>query len=289
MLPIEQMWLQDFYDDLLAEMLLVRSVDELQTTTDFLIAQGKLDSTDPTHFVFDQCCGIGNVAIHLAKQGFAVVGVDQATRYIERAQRDAAHAGVDKNTYFAAHDAGTFAPLDVTNKLSAVCKQKMQDLPPDPPDPPVGAYRLVYNWWTGFGHGKTDDDNIQMLQRAYECLSANGTLILDYLHVPAVLKHLQRDVTTEKQTPLGFITLNRRTSVDLLSGRMKKVWRYFVEHDDGRISKTEYTSDLRLYTSWELHSLLQKAGFSSINMYGDLSLSPLSLDTLRCICIAKKL
>ena len=37
--------------------------------------------------IFDQCCGIGRIAVPLARRGYRVIGVDQMPDYVRRAAR----------------------------------------------------------------------------------------------------------------------------------------------------------------------------------------------------------
>ena len=71
-------WWVSFYDELLAETLLVReSESEVTATLDFLQRTLRLEPGLGQR-VLDQCCGIGSLANPLVARGFAVIGVDQA-------------------------------------------------------------------------------------------------------------------------------------------------------------------------------------------------------------------
>ena len=77
-------WWRDFHDDLLAQILLERDdPGALEATLDFIEAQLGVEAG--AH-LFDQCCGIGSLALPLAARGYRVSGVDQAANYIDRAR-----------------------------------------------------------------------------------------------------------------------------------------------------------------------------------------------------------
>jgi SAM-dependent methyltransferase len=245
-------WWADLYDELLAEQLLVRDEGEIDPTLRFLVDRLAIDEGDR---VFDQCCGIGSLAIPLARQGFRTIGVDQAAGYIERAARAAKSAGVTAE--FIAADACAFVPAD-----------------------PVDA---VFNWWTSFGCGG-DEENRRMLDRAFEALRPGGRFALDTMNVPGVLRGFQRDSILHRTTPRGQVTLLRETSIDFAAGRMLKTWTYFV---DGRFD-TRHHSSMRLYLPDAIVAMLRAAGFADIELLGDLTGAPLTLDSPRLIVLARR-
>lgn len=99
-------WWAALYDDAVADVLLVRADPaEVAATVNFLWQA--LDLRAGAR-VFDQCCGIGGIAVPLAQRGAQVVGVDQSERYIARAAAAAAAAQV--RCQLVAGDAFLFVP-----------------------------------------------------------------------------------------------------------------------------------------------------------------------------------
>jgi SAM-dependent methyltransferase len=244
----ESAWWEALYDDALADLLLERGDPAtVDRSLDFL--EGVL-GLGPGDRVFDQCCGIGSLAVPLARRGYFVVGVDQAARYVERA-RSAARDITDR-VELVVGDARTWAPAE-----------------------PCAA---AFNWYTSFGHSERDTDNLAMLVRAREAVRPGGRFALDFLHLPAVLRDLQRHVAIER----GGVWLVRETTLDLAAGFMCKTWRYFFP--DGR--RHEAHSRLRLYLPHQLVELLHAAGFSEVRLHGDECGAPLELDSPRCIAVA---
>ena len=247
-------WWTPFYDDLLATMLLERAdPDEVAHAIRFLVARLALARGDR---VLDQCCGIGSLALPLAAEGMVVVGVDQSAAYVARAQRDAAALGLDA-TFHAADAFGFVASPRV---------------------------RAVFNWWTSFGYAPTDDENREMLARAFDSLEPGGCFALDTLNVPGILRDFQRDVVTRRSTPAGEIVLVRESRVDLARGVLHKCWTYFLP--DGR--RVEHPSAVRLTMPHTLVDLLASVGFVEIELSGGVSGEPLGLDALRCIALARR-
>lgn len=246
-------WWAELYDDLLAEVLLVRE-DPAETarTLAYLTAQLRLT---PGCRVLDQCCGIGSLAIPLAQAGYQVVGVDQADGYIGRARAEA-RAGLAVELYAA--DAFEFVAR-----------------------PPC---RAVLNWWTSFGYAADDETNLQMLLRAFESLEPGGRLALDVMNLPGVLRSFAPTVTRRRPTAHGEVELIRESELDLARGVLRKLWRYTLP--DGR--RVEHVSMVRLYLPHSLAELACRAGFVDVVLHGELDASPLGLDSRRCILVATR-
>ncbi len=248
-------WWHEFHDELLASILLERTdKPELDRTLDFII--GVLELA-PGARIFDQCCGIGSLSRPLAHRGFGVVAVDQAEGYIERARAEAEREpGLDLS--YSAADARTYRPQD-----------------------PVDG---VINWWTSFGYAEADDDNAQMLARAYETLRPGGAFLLDTMNAPGVLRHFQPSMITRRSIAGGELVLLRESSIDLPAGALEKRWTYYLP--DGR--QVMHRSRVRLYQPHELDRLLRAVGFVDVEFFGGITAEPLTLDTLRCICRARR-
>jgi SAM-dependent methyltransferase len=250
--PAAGHWWNALYDDLLAELLLVREdAEDEEDTVRFLVERLELA---PGARTFDQCCGIGSLAIPLARRGFSVVGVDQAARYIERGRRDAAGLPCELHT----GDAFDFVP-----------------------DGPVHG---AFNWWTSFGYTGDDRENVRMLARAFDALVPGGRFALDTLGLPGVLRGFQPQVVTRKTTEDGEIVLLRESTLDLPAGFMKKTWTYFLPN--GR--RVTHESRVRLYMPHSLAELMRSVGFEDVTFHGGVRGEPLDLDARRCIVVGRR-
>lgn len=243
-------WWRSLYDDLVADVLLVRrDPSEVEDTVRFLERRLELS---PGARVFDQCCGIGSLAAPLAARGYCVIGVDQATGYIERARR------ADPDIELHVGDADRF-----------VCA------------PPADA---AFNWATSFGYAATDEENLAMLERAFESLAPGGRFALDVLALPGVLRHFQPRMENRRSTATGDVVLVRDTTIDVVRGAMLKRWAFTLP--DGREITRE--SSVRLYLPHTIGELLSEAGFAVEGMLGAIDGRPLDIDSLRCIAIARR-
>lgn len=246
-------WWHGLYDDLLAEMFLVRAdAAETQETIDFLERELRLRPGDR---VFDQCSGIGSLSTPLASRGFRVRGVEQSERYVERAVQDGSFLSLPPT--FSVGDAFEF-----------VCS------------PPAHG---AFNWWTSFGYAKEDHINAQMLGRARESLLPGGRFALDFMNVPGVLRGFECQSRMERKTPLGDIVLTRESEIDLCHGFLHKIWTYYLP--DGQ--QIQHESEVRLYMPWDLAELALSVGFSDPVFFGGTKGQPLTTKSPRCILVVQ--
>jgi 2-polyprenyl-3-methyl-5-hydroxy-6-metoxy-1,4-benzoquinol methylase len=250
--PAPPDWWQTLYDAIVADLVLVRKDQpELQATVAFL--------TDRLHLLagtslFDQCCGIGSLALPLARAGVLVRGVDQAAGYIERARRQAQAEGLP--CQFHVGDAFDFQP-----------------------DQAVDA---VLNWGTSFGNAD-DQRNLQMLRRAFQALRPGGRFALDYQNVPRLLRHFQPFLVHQSDKP-GQTLIVRESTLDLAGGSLRQRWLFVLPDGNRQVRH----SAVRLYLPHHLAGMLQQCGFADITFHGGVRGEPLGLDSPRCIVIARR-
>ncbi|MBL9150456.1 MAG: methyltransferase domain-containing protein [Phycisphaerae bacterium] len=142
-------WWTTFFDDTYANLgLIARQGADATHIVEVAIRELKLE---PGMRVFDQCCGIGRIAIPLAQRGMIVEGVELAASYVERARADAAKLGVS----------ATFVEGDAFRYVAS--------LPCD----------AAINVFTSFGYAADAARNEEMLRRAFESLKPGGRFLLE--------------------------------------------------------------------------------------------------------------
>ena len=77
----------------------------------------------------DLGCGEGADAIHLAREGWEVLGVDISPTAVARARAAALEAGVDDRATFEAHDLSTWEPDGAVDLVTASFFHSREDLP----------------------------------------------------------------------------------------------------------------------------------------------------------------
>ncbi len=247
-------WWEPLYDDLLATMLLEsQSEHDLDRTARYLASVLEVRKGAR---LFDQCCGLGQLAVAMASSGCEVIGVDQAASYIERARVLATERRI--GAVFETGDAFEFVAQPACD----------------------GAY----NWWTSYGYAPSDEANAQMIARAFESLRPGARFALDVPNVPSLLRGFLPSVTSRRKTDRGEIVLVRESRIDLSRGVLEKLWTYFLP--DGR--RVEHPSEVRLYMPHELKATFERVGFEQVVLHGSVGGEDLMLDSPRCIVVGRR-
>lgn len=148
-------WMSDWFETI-DECLWLHPDETGEDDAQFIIRTMGLQ---PGMRVLDAPCGAGRIAIHLAKAGCHMTGIDRNPRFIARAQARFAAEGVS----------GVFQ-VDDLRQMSF-----------------EGTFDAVYCWGGSFGYF-TDAENLLALRRLAAALHPGGCLLLDQLNREAVLR-----------------------------------------------------------------------------------------------------
>ncbi len=246
-------WWQSFHVIEMADLFLDRPQIEVDQTTDFLVKALRLKKGD---LIFDQCCGVGTLALDFARKDFRAIGVDLCQIYIDRAI--ATKVEKDLACGFFCDDGFTFVPDETCDG--------------------------VFNWYSSFGYAHDDQRNQSMLQRAFDCLKPGGFYALDIPNLPNLLRDFQYHLVKTGQSSERAVTCMRHSNINLEKGLLEQTWQWFVEGQavDLRHSK------LRLYLPHQVGEMLQQVGFEKIEQLGGIDGQPLTIDSPRLILIARK-
>jgi SAM-dependent methyltransferase len=247
-------WWEPFYDDLLATMLLdAQSPAEVDDAARFLARALDLR---PGARVFDQCCGLGHLAIALAAGGMRVVGVDQAAAYVARGNERARSRGLD-------------VELSVGDAFDHVA---------------APACDGAYNWWTSYGYADTDEENARMIERAFESLRPGARFALDVPNLAGLCRAFLPSVVTRRAVEGGELLLVRESELDLAAGVLRKKWTYLLP--DGR--RVEHPSAVRLSMPHEIAARFREVGFVDVTIHGSTRGEPIALESPRCIVVGRR-
>ena len=246
-------WWRSFHVIEMADLFLDRPRIQVDQTTDFLMEALALKRGD---HVFDQCCGIGTVALNFARQNLRATGVDLCQAYIDRAIETQQQE--DLACEFFCDDGFTFVPGETCD--------------------------AAFNWYSSFGYSDNDDRNQTMIQRAFECLKPGGRYALDIPNLPSLLRGFQHHIVKTGQSNGRDVTCVRHSNINLEQGLLEQTWQWFAEGQpvDRRCSA------LRLYMPHQVSEMLLRVGFESIQQLGSVDGQPLSIDSPRLILIARK-
>jgi len=134
------------------------------------------------------------------------------------------------------------------------------------------TFDLVVNLFTSFGYFADDQQHGAVVRAAAELLSTGGVFVLDYFNATAVRATLVSH--EERMIGAGRVVIERRLSADD---------RFVVKQmhllDDGR----SFVERVRLFTPEDLTALLQVAGLTVRDRFGDYDGAPAAPSAPRII------
>jgi len=180
--------------------------------------------------ILDMACGSGRHAIIFSKKGFDVTAIDISERLIANAKVNAAQNN-----------------LKINFVLSDILEYKTNE-----------KFKLALNLFTSLGYFDNDEDNFQVIKKAYDLLTDGGYFVLDYFNKNYLLKNL---VPTTIFSENGLrITQNR----SIQGNRVRK--DITIENKD---STEEFYESVRLFNHTEISKFFMEAGFKVYKEFGD--------------------
>jgi SAM-dependent methyltransferase len=194
--------------------------------------------------ILDAPCGIGRVAIPLARLGFQVTGVDLSCHLINVATRKA--SGFKLTPGRARFLAGDMRELG--SKFSP------------------GSFDVVLNVFTSIGYGSEEDD-LKFFQEARAVTKRGGLLLISGLrNRDYVARNPSQNIYEESKKILVLDTY----SFDSARSREGGFWRFYLKTGGKRGELKfagEFPVDIRVYSPHELVSRLEATGWSVKETY----------------------
>lgn len=206
----------------------------------------------PDAAVLDMGCGVGRHAIELARRGCRVTGVDLSDHLLEQARRTAAEEKLDIE--WVREDMRRFRRAD--------------------------DFDVVVSLLTSFGVFADPADDFRAAENMNAALKPGGQLVIDMMG-KEVLSRIYRSRDWHQQLD-GTILLEEREVTD---GWQWLTVRWIVISGE-RIR--EHRFGLRLYSAAELSSLLSRAGFVDMKIYGSLAGADYDEKAERLVVVARK-
>ncbi|MCK4807119.1 MAG: methyltransferase domain-containing protein [Candidatus Aegiribacteria sp.] len=201
--------------------------------------------------VLDLCCGPGRFSIPLARMGYSVTGVDTTGFLLDIARNRASLENVEVE----------WVEEDMRGFLRP------------------GSYDLVLNMFTSFGYFQNHSDNMKVLANVNESLRQGGKFVMEIMgkETLASIFHPVTDVETDE----GLLLIQRHKIEDGWN-RIENDW-LLIDNDRvlGRWKFSHW-----VYSATELRNMLRDAGFSNVEVYGNLEGTPYNSDSGRLIVVA---
>jgi len=244
-------WYVDFFDeDYLTIYGQSLTSERTEWETDHVV---ELLGLAPGSSVLDLCCGHGRHSIALARRGYEVTGYDLSQAFLERAEADAATAGVPVRW--------------IEGDMRRV--------------PFKEAFDAVINMFSAFGYLETKSEDQKVLDQVRDALKPGGLLLLDTINQAWLVRHFEsrnwhagmNDIMVLEERELNLVTGRNEVTVTMI-------------HPDGR--RRERHHAMRIYTAAELVSMVTEAGLAVEATYGGLSGEALTLESNRVVILARK-
>lgn len=198
--------------------------------------------------VLDLCCGPARHSLVLAQKGFEVTGVDRSAFLLGKAQARAAGAALE------------------------LIQSDMRDfLRP-------AAFDLAVSLFTSFGYFETRGEDLAVLRNVRASLRPGGVFLIDVMSKEHLIS--QGCATHWEQWPGGQIHVHHY-EVFPGWGRLRVHW-LLVEGEHARRFEFEHN----LYSGQELASLLERAGFTDVRLFGNLDGAPYDASASRLVARA---
>lgn len=250
-MDVDPCWYDGYFEDEWLDLIALRiDPERTQRETEFIVNALGLGSGAR---VLDLACGHGRISLELARRGFDVVGVDLSERSIALA-RDAAERESLPIEFIQA-DMREIAFVD--------------------------DFDAVFNIFTAFGYFEEEHENQRVLDAVARALKPGGAFLIDVINAPALFRRYQERRWETLDDGTLFLQEHR---YQFLTGRNEATWT-FVRPDGGR---SDLSHSVRVYSPHELARMLEQAGLTVEQTWGDFEGAELSLETLRLIVRARK-
>lgn len=206
---------------------------------------------DRESHVLDLACGVGRHSIELSKRGFRVTGLDATRPYLETAKERACAEAVEVE--FIHDDMRKF------NR--------------------PGMFDAVFNLYTSFGYFERAEDDERVVRNCHESLKPGGVLVLSLVGKEELARDFEKRTWDERD---GTFFLEEHQVTDQWSW----VENRWILVNDGQVD--EYEVSHRLYSAAELSDLLRRAGFSEVDIYGDLDGDDYDQNAEKLVAIARR-
>ena len=202
--------------------------------------------------VLDAGCGPGRISVELAAKGLDVTGVDIIQSELDAAKDSADAEGVK---------------LDLINcDLRSFKSQKKFD--------------CAINLYTSFGYCDTIEEDFQILKNIADSLRDNGFFILECTSRETAILYFTDGEWFER----SGLTVLTQFSVEGAWEGLRSKWT-IINRDGPRI---EHEFVQRLYSAIELKRMMIRAGFNSVEIYGNYDFSPYNEHAKTMVIVAKK-
>lgn len=186
-------------------------------------------------------CGIGRVAIPLARKGIKVTGVDFMQSYLNELDARAKRLRLPIRT---------------------VCSdmRRIQF---------SGQFDAGGNLWTSVGFFARESDNLLVIRKMFRALKPGGKFVVQTVNRDYMVSHF----VTKHWTQAGEVRILEENKFDYETSIMTGEW-HFIKGD----REVARSIQLRVYSYHELAAMFKKAGFTDVSGSGSTRDEPVSCE-----------
>jgi SAM-dependent methyltransferase len=196
-------------------------------------------------------CGIGRLTIPLARMGLEVTGVDLTPAFVRRARL-----------------------------LSKKEAQRIRFLRCDMRDIDFDSeFDGAFNWFGSFGYF-SDADNLRFCRKVLRALKPGGRFLVEGPNKSWILSHFRE----RSEKVAGGVRIAVRTRWNAKTDRVITRWIL----TEGAKTERYRKSSIRLFNGAEIRSLLRRAGFVNVELYGIPPLGRFTRQSRRLIAVGER-
>ena len=250
------LWSQAYFDGIQAEMTMTH---DPAPVVDFILSliSSKKRLFPETFSLIDACCGTGNLANALAREGIKTLGVDASSYCINKARAQ----------YARSHFARTMCEF--------VCSDVRVFHHEEPFD-------FLVNWHSSFAYSPADDENLKMIEAFSRLLKPGAQWVLSTYNPQDLRSHFQRYIVKHLQLPEGEMISIRESFLD--GNILSSHWEFLLP-DGQRVYRSGLT---KLYELSELISLFGQHNMVIEHAFGSLNKEPYQFHSPALILVGRK-
>lgn len=240
-------------------------IEHAQFDEDLDLYQNYAELCGPGSPLLELACGSGRLLVSLAEEGYTLIGVDSSAAMLALARQHAQAAGVEQQI--------------------TLVQQDMRSL--HQPQ----KFHLAFCALGSFAHLITRKAQREALASVRAQLAPRGTFILDISNEDA--RYMERmggqvlhQGTWKREN--GSLLTHFVSPASSTSSHLLELTHFYDEHlQGGPLQRTVITTYLYLFERGEMELLLEEAGFSVKEVFGDHSMGPFTLESPRMIFVAE--
>lgn len=240
-------------------------IEHAQFDEDLDMYQNYAELSGPGSPLLELACGSGRLLLPLAQEGYSLVGVDTSAPMLELARKNAQEAGVEQRISLVQQD---------------MCSLHLGQ-----------TFHLAFCALGSFAHLTTRKAHRQALASIRAHMAPRGTFILDISNEDVrYMERLSNQVLHQGTWKYeeGKLLSHFVSPASSVSHHLLDLTHFYDVHiQGGPVQRTTSTTHLYLFERGELELLLEEAGFTIKEVFGDYSMSSFTLESPRMIFIAE--